>query len=181
MFWFVQLLADKLRPIYRELLIDQKHLLNKNGILNRIFNQNKIPPRIFYASNKNSKTILTKILLKINNYFSEITSVMNTIIQKSKQIFQITRNKYKYFYKITIFFIYKVYFFKKNQQDILIQYIENIKIILIKHPTIIFINNIQNCVFLDNITFLKMTIKFIIFYIKMILNKGKKNLNINIY
>ena len=42
----VQPLADKLRPKNINELVGQEHLLSENGILNRIFQQEKLPSSI---------------------------------------------------------------------------------------------------------------------------------------
>lgn len=131
----MQPLADKLRPTSIDLLVGQKHLLNENGILARIFKQNKIPSMIFWGPAGSGKTTVARILLKQEGYFSQTVSATNTGVQELKQIFQIAENKYKDFNKSTVLFIDEIHCFKKNQQDVLLPYVENGIIILIGATT----------------------------------------------
>lgn len=131
----MQPLADKLRPQIINDLVGQGHLRGEEGILTRIFKQNQIPSMIFWGPAGTGKTTVAKLLVKNENYFSETISATNTGVQELKQIFQIAENKFKDFNKSTILFIDEIHCFKKNQQDVLLPYVENGTIILIGATT----------------------------------------------
>ena len=83
----VQPLADKLRPKNINELVGQEHLLSENGILNRIFQQEKLPSMILYGPAGSGKTTVAKMLLNKEGYFSETISATNTGIPELKKIF----------------------------------------------------------------------------------------------
>lgn len=131
----MQPLADKLRPKNINELVGQEHLLSDNGILNRIFQQEKLPSMIFYGPAGTGKTTVAKMLLNKVGYFSEIISATNTGIPDLKKIFETAKNKLHDFGKSTILFIDEVHCFKKNQQDVLLPYVEDGTIVLIGATT----------------------------------------------
>jgi putative ATPase len=131
----MQPLADKLRPCTIEELSGQEHLLGENGILRRVFNQEQLPSMIFWGPAGSGKTTVAKMLLKKEGYFSEIISATSTGVQELRKIFDIAENKYQDFHKSTILFIDEIHSFKKNQQDVLLPYVEKGIIILIGATT----------------------------------------------
>ena len=131
----VKPLADKLRPKNINELVGQEHLLSENGILNRIFQQEKLPSMILYGPAGSGKTTVAKMLLNKEGYFSETISATNTGIPELKKIFEIAKNKLHDFGKSTILFIDEVHCFKKNQQDVLLPYVEDGTIVLIGATT----------------------------------------------
>ncbi|MDR0572388.1 MAG: replication-associated recombination protein A [Rickettsiales bacterium] len=131
----MQPLADKLRPTIIEDLAGQEHLLGDNGILKRIFCQEQLPSMIFWGPAGSGKTTVAKMLLKKEGYFSETMSATSTGVQELRRIFEVAENKYKDFKKSTILFIDEIHCFKKNQQDVLLPYIEKGIIVLIGATT----------------------------------------------
>ncbi len=131
----MQPLADKIRPQDISLLVGQQQLLYEGGILKRAFEQDKIPSMIFWGPAGTGKTTVARLLLKKENYFTEIISATNTGVQDLKKIFELAYNKFKDFGKSTILFIDEIHCFKKNQQDVLLPYIENGVIVLIGATT----------------------------------------------
>jgi putative ATPase len=131
----MQPLADKLRPTAIDELSGQEHLLVDNGILMRIFSQNSLPSMIFWGPAGTGKTTVARMLLKKEGYFSETISATSTGVPEMRKIFEIAENKYKDFHKSTILFIDEIHCFKKNQQDVLLPYIERGVIVLIGATT----------------------------------------------
>ncbi|MDR2077774.1 MAG: replication-associated recombination protein A [Rickettsiales bacterium] len=131
----MQPLADKLRPTNISLLVGQEHLFGENGILARIFEQERIPSMIFWGPAGTGKTTVARLLLARTNYFSETISATNTGVSDMKRIFELAKNRQRDFGKSTILFIDEVHCFKKNQQDVLLPYVENGTIVLIGATT----------------------------------------------
>jgi putative ATPase len=133
--FLVQPLADRLRPQSIESLVGQQQLLGKNGILTRIFIQDKIPSMIFWGPAGTGKTTVARLLLSKKNYFGETISATNTGIPDLKRIFELAKNKREDFGRSTILFIDEVHCFKKNQQDVLLPYVEDGTIVLVGATT----------------------------------------------
>jgi putative ATPase len=131
----MQPLADKIRPTNISLLTGQEHLFGEDGVLTRIFSQDKVPSMILWGPAGTGKTTVARLLLRKENFFSEIISATNTGVQEMRQIFQTAENKFKDFGKSTILFIDEIHCFKKNQQDVLLPFVENGTIILIGATT----------------------------------------------
>jgi putative ATPase len=131
----MQPLADKLRPNTINELAGQEHLLVEGGILTRISNQDKLPSMIILGPAGTGKTTVARMLLKKEGYFAETISATSTGVPEMRKIFEIAENKYKDFNKSTILFIDEIHCFKKNQQDVLLPYIERGVIILIGATT----------------------------------------------
>lgn len=131
----MQPLADKLRPNDISLLVGQKQLFGENGILTRVFRQDMVPSMIFWGPAGTGKTTVARLLLEKKNYFSEVVSATNIGIPDLKKIFDIAKNKYADFGKNTMLFIDEIHCFKKNQQDVLLPYVENGIITLIGATT----------------------------------------------
>ena len=132
----MQPLADKIRPQNLDFFVGQKQLLENNGILSRIFNNTiKLPSMIFWGPAGSGKTTIARMLLSRDGYFNETISATNTGVAELKNIFQLAENRYKDFDKSTILFIDEIHCFKKNQQDVLLPYVESGVIILIGATT----------------------------------------------
>lgn len=131
----MQPLADKLRPNDISLLVGQEQLFGENGILTRVFRQDRVPSMIFWGPAGTGKTTVARLLLEKENYFSEVVSATNVGVPDLKKIFDIAKNKYADFGKSTMLFIDEIHCFKKNQQDVLLPYVENGVITLIGATT----------------------------------------------
>lgn len=131
----MQPLADKLRPNDISLLVGQEQLFGENGILTRVFRQDMVPSMIFWGPAGTGKTTVARLLLEKENYFSEVVSATNVGVPDLKKIFDIAKNKYADFGKSTMLFIDEIHCFKKNQQDVLLPYVENGVITLIGATT----------------------------------------------
>jgi putative ATPase len=131
----MQPLADKLRPTNISLLVGQEQLFGENGILTRIFVQDRIPSMILWGPAGTGKTTVARLLLANKNYFAETISATNTGVTDMKRIFELAKNRQKDFGKSTMLFIDEVHCFKKNQQDVLLPYVEDGTVVLIGATT----------------------------------------------
>lgn len=131
----MQPLADKLRAKTVEELVGQEHLFTENSTLNRALSSDFLMSMIFWGPAGTGKTTIAKLLIKKENYFSEIISATNIGVAELKKIFELAQNRLKDFGKSTIVFIDEIHCFKKNQQDVLLPYVENGTIILIGATT----------------------------------------------
>jgi putative ATPase len=131
----MQPLADKLRPTDISLLVGQRQLFGENGILTRVFSQDSVPSMIFWGPAGTGKTTVARLLLGRKDYFAETISATNTGVADLKRIFETAKNRREDFRRSTILFIDEVHCFKKNQQDVLLPYVENGTVVLIGATT----------------------------------------------
>jgi putative ATPase len=117
------------------MLVGQRQLFGENGILTRVFIQDSVPSMIFWGPAGTGKTTVARLLLGRKDYFAETISATNTGVSDLKRIFEIAKNKREDFNRSTILFIDEVHCFKKNQQDVLLPYVENGTIVLIGATT----------------------------------------------
>ena len=131
----MQPLADKIRAKRLEDLVGQQHLLGDDCILDRVIKSGKIPSLILWGPAGCGKTTMARILCENENYFLEKISATSSGSADLKRIFDTAKYKLKDFGKSTILFIDEIHCFKKNQQDLLLPYVEDGSIVLIGATT----------------------------------------------
>ena len=125
-------LAEKLRPQTLKDFAGQEKILN---ILGNMINGGKIFSMIFYGAPGTGKTTLAKIIA--NSTKSNFVKV-NAALAGIKDLREVIKNAedQKNFYgKRTILFIDEIHRFNKSQQDFLLPYVEDGRIILIGATT----------------------------------------------
>ena len=128
-------LANKLRPKTLEDFVGQEHIIGKNTLLYRAIKSDKISSLILYGPSGTGKTTLAKIIA--NTTKSNFVQI-NAVISGAKEIKEIIDNAKMSIglnYKKTILFVDEIHRFNKNQQDILLPYVEDGTIILIGATT----------------------------------------------
>jgi len=130
----MQPLADKLRPDDFSLLAGQAHLLGDSGILNRILKSKTIPSLILWGPAGCGKTTIAKILAKKSGCYFEILMATSSGAPELKKLFA-SAEKRKQDGKSTILLVDEIHYFRKNQQDLFLPYVESGTIILIGATT----------------------------------------------
>lgn len=124
-------LAELLRPKNLDDVVGQQKLVSKNGLVRQMLDQKQIPSLILWGPPGCGKTTLAKIIGQDfgENYFT--LSAVNEGKDKLKQILkQLDSDPKK-----AILFIDEIHRWNKAQQDALLPFVENGKIILIGATT----------------------------------------------
>jgi putative ATPase len=129
-----QPLTEILRPKNLQEFIGQEHLVGKDGIVINFIASGKIPSLIFWGSPATGKTTLAKLIAQNTNYnFLQLSAVMDGKDEFKKILNQIQESLI--FGKKTILFIDEIHRWNKAQQDSLLPYVEDGRIILIGATT----------------------------------------------
>lgn len=124
-------LAVKLRPRSFDEFIGQTHIIGKNKILSNIILQDKIPSIILWGPSGVGKTTLARIIASTTSAnFIEFSAVSTSINKIKDHMIRATIEERK-----TIIFIDEIHRFNKAQQDVLLPFVEEGKIILIGATT----------------------------------------------
>ena len=127
-----QPLAEKLRPQTLKDFAGQEKILNTLG---KMINDGRIFSMIFYGSPGTGKTTLAKIIA--NSTKSNFVKVNAALagIKDLREIVKSAEDQKNFYGKRTILFIDEIHRFNKAQQDFLLPYVEDGRIILIGATT----------------------------------------------
>lgn len=128
-------LAEKMRPRNFDEYIGQEKILGKKSFLRRMVQEDKIPSMILYGPPGTGKTTLAKMIAGMTKSdFSRLNAVSAGISDVRKIIEKADENR-RYYHKRTIIFLDEIHRFNKAQQDVLLPYVEDGRIILIGATT----------------------------------------------
>lgn len=128
-------LAERMRPEKSEDIVGQKHIIGKNSTLYQQIKEDSISSFILFGQSGIGKTTIAKVISKeTSSDFIEINAVISGIKDIRAAIEKAEENL-KYNNTRTIVFIDEIHRFNKSQQDSLLPYVENGKIILIGATT----------------------------------------------
>ena len=128
-----QPLAERMRPRSLKEFIGQRDVIK--GYLYKMIESGQVPSLIFYGLPGTGKTTLAKIIAnttksnfkKINAALSGIADIRNVVKEAEEQR--------KFYQRQTILFIDEIHRFNKGQQDFLLPYVEDGRLILIGATT----------------------------------------------
>ena len=128
-----QPLAERMRPRSLNEFIGQREVLK--GYLRKMIEAGNVPSLIFYGLPGTGKTTLARIIAnttksnfkKINAALSGIGDIRNIVKEAEEQR--------KFYQRRTILFIDEIHRFNKSQQDFLLPYVEDGRLILIGATT----------------------------------------------
>ena len=128
-----QPLAERMRPRNLSEFVGQRDVIK--GYLRRMIEIGQVPSMIFYGLPGTGKTTLAKIIAnttksnfkKLNATLSGIADIRNVVKEAEEQR--------KFYQRQTILFIDEIHRFNKSQQDVLLPYVEDGRLILIGATT----------------------------------------------
>jgi putative ATPase len=114
-------LALKYRPDSLEKMVGQEHLLGENGVLSSLIKADKLPHTFLYGPPGCGKTTLARIIAStLSRPFYE----MNATTLKIDALRKIL-NEYQHALQKPLIFIDEVHRLSKNQQEVLLPFMEN--------------------------------------------------------
>ncbi|MBR1398490.1 MAG: replication-associated recombination protein A [Selenomonadaceae bacterium] len=128
-----QPLAERMRPRNLDEFIGQQNVIK--GSLRRMIEAGNMPSMIFYGLPGTGKTTLAKIIANTTkSHFKSLNAALSGIAD-IRNIIKEAENQRKFYQKQTILFIDEIHRFNKSQQDVLLPYVEDGRLILIGATT----------------------------------------------
>ena len=128
-------LAERMRPRTLSEFIGQSHFVGEGKFVNRVLQARRLPSMIFYGPPGVGKTTLAKIVAKESGLeFFQLSAVtsgvkeLREVLAKGEEILKMEGRQ-------SILFIDEIHRFNKSQQDALLPYVEQGKVILIGATT----------------------------------------------
>lgn len=128
-------LAARMRPTTLSEIVGQKHIIDKDKLLYRAIQADKLSSLIFYGPPGTGKTTIAKVIANTTSAeFMQINATvcgkkdMEEVVEKAKATLGMYRKK-------TILFIDEIHRFNKGQQDYLLPFVEDGTLIMIGATT----------------------------------------------
>ncbi len=126
-------LADRLRPERLEDIVGQEHLFGENGTLRRLIASGRVGNMIFYGPPGTGKTTAANIIAKMSgltlrrlNATTASLSDVKAVIEDSDSIFGSAG---------VLLYLDEIQYFNRKQQQVLLEYIEDGRVVLIASTT----------------------------------------------
>lgn len=128
-------LAQRMRPRDFEEFIGQQDSVGNGKYLRRMIEQDQVPSLIFYGPPGTGKTTLAQMIAGMTGSVFKKLNAVAAGIQDIRQIVKDAEEQRKFYQKRTIVFIDEIHRFNKSQQDVLLPYVEDGRLILIGATT----------------------------------------------
>lgn len=128
-------LASRMRPRNFTEYIGQEQILGKGRFLRRMIEEDKIPSMILFGPPGTGKTTLAKMIANMTKSNFERLNAVASGINDVRKLIDKANEQRKYYHKRTIIFLDEIHRFNKAQQDVLLPYVEDGRIILIGATT----------------------------------------------
>jgi putative ATPase len=127
-------LADRMRPTSFQDFLGQKEVVGETALLKSVIKSNQLPSLIFWGPPGSGKTSLAFIIAEQSQAQFEKLSAVSSGMKELKSVFKKAEENAQNNQK-TILFVDEIHRWRKNQQDALLPYVEEGKIILIGTTT----------------------------------------------
>lgn len=131
----VKPLAVRMRPQNFDEFVGQEDSVGKGRFLRVMIENDRIPSMILFGPTGTGKTTLAKMIASMTKSdFKQINAVSSGIADIRKIVDEAQEQR-KFYQKRTIIFIDEIHRFNKGQQDVLLPYVEDGRLILIGATT----------------------------------------------
>lgn len=128
-------LAQRMRPRTFEEFVGQQEAVGQGRFLRQMIERDQISSMIFYGPPGTGKTTLAQMIAGMTgSVFCKLNAVASGI-QDIRQVIKEADEQRRYYQKRTIVFIDEIHRFNKSQQDVLLPYVEDGRLILIGATT----------------------------------------------
>lgn len=128
-------LAQRMRPRNFDEFIGQEEAVGKGKYLRKMIERDQLPSLILYGPPGTGKTTLAQMIATItDSHFKKLNAVAAGISDIRKIVDEAAEQR-RYYQKRTIVFIDEIHRFNKSQQDVLLPYVEDGRLILIGATT----------------------------------------------
>ena len=128
-------LAQRMRPRNFDEFIGQEEAVGKGKYLRKMIERDQLPSMILYGPPGTGKTTLAQMIAGLtNSHFKKLNAVSSGIGAIRKIVDEAAEQR-RFYGKRTIIFIDEIHRFNKSQQDVLLPYVEDGRLILIGATT----------------------------------------------
>ena len=128
-------LAQRMRPRNFDELLGQEEVLGKGRFLRQMIEKDMIPSLILYGPPGTGKTTLAQMIASLTGSDFHRLNAVAAGIQDIRAILKEAEEQRKYYGRRTIVFIDEIHRFNKSQQDVLLPYVEDGRLVLIGATT----------------------------------------------
>ena len=128
-------LAQRMRPRNFDEFIGQEEAVGKGKYLRKMIERDQLPSMILYGPPGTGKTTLAQMVASLTNSNFKKLNAVSAGIGDIRKIVDEAAEARRFYQKRTIVFVDEIHRFNKSQQDVLLPYVEDGRLILIGATT----------------------------------------------
>lgn len=128
-------LAVRMRPRILDEFIGQNDIIGKDKFLRKMIDGDNLPSIILFGPPGTGKTTLAQIIANSTGSYFEKMNAVSAGIADIRKIVEAAKERLGFYRQRTIVFIDEIHRFNKGQQDVLLPYVEDGRIILVGATT----------------------------------------------
>ncbi|MBQ1934076.1 MAG: replication-associated recombination protein A [Clostridia bacterium] len=126
-------LADRMRPTSLDMMVGQEHLFGKNGTLRRLIEGGRIGNMIFYGPPGTGKTTAANIIAEMSGLTLRRLNATTASLSDVKDVINDTTGLFGS--SGVLLYLDEIQYFNRKQQQVLLEYIEDGRVVLIASTT----------------------------------------------